>query len=206
MFVSLYVSLSQALEHSHDPYEAGASGDPHTLLGLLLDRVRPAGLHLVSLYPIVSTSGEGSPMPPTDTAPATLSLDPHAFLEQHAAILLDAPDNETMLRRLLAAALRRVSALEQQLAALTPPAQPRQPVSFRPAILALLREQPAGLTRPQIEEALARQGLGETLRRMVRDALLVRTEDRYRLASAASEAPPPAPRQRGSRPRPQRRA
>ena len=58
-------------------------------------------------------------MSPTDTLPATDTLRPDtsAFLEQQAAILMDAPDNDTMVRRLLAAALRRISALEQQLAA-----------------------------------------------------------------------------------------
>jgi hypothetical protein len=86
--------------------------------------------------------------------------------------------------------------------------------------LTLLREQPTGLTRPQIEEALARRGLGDTLQRMVRAALLVRTGDRYRLTQVVEEgpepaaavpplapaapaaAPPPAPRKRGSRSRP----
>jgi hypothetical protein len=147
-------------------------------------------------------------MPPT----APPALDPRTFLEQHVAILLDAPDNEALVRRLLAAALPRISALEQQLAALTPPARPRPPVSHRPVILTLLREQPEGLTRPQIEAALARPGLSDTLRRMVRDALLVRTEGRYRLAGTApeapapplapEEAPSPASRPRGGRPRP----
>jgi hypothetical protein len=120
-----------------------------------------------------------------------------------------------MVRRLLAAALQRISVLEQQLAAATSPARPRPPSSLRPPILTLLREQPAGLTRSQIEVALAQRGLGDTLRRMVRDAVLVRTEDRYRLAPAAPEgppaeatppappasSPPPAPRKRGGRPR-----
>src|SRR2546427_334898 len=36
------------------------------------------------------------------------------------------------------------------------PGRPRPQPSLRPAILTLLREQPTGLTRPQIEEALAR--------------------------------------------------
>ena len=157
-------------------------------------------------------------MPPT--APPSASdpqhPDPSTFLEQQAAILLDAPDNDTMVRRLLAAALQRISALEQQLAAATPPARPRPPSSLRPPILTLLREQPEGLTRSQIEVALAQRGLGDTLRRMVRDAMLVRIADRYRLAPAAPEgpapaeatppAPPassptPAPRKRGGRPR-----
>jgi hypothetical protein len=55
-------------------------------------------------------------MPPTDTPPAPdpRRPDTSAFLEQQAAILLDAPDNDTIVRRLLAAALRRISALEQQ--------------------------------------------------------------------------------------------
>jgi hypothetical protein len=165
-------------------------------------------------------------MPPTDTRPATDTLrpDPSAFLEQQAAILLDAPDNDTMVRRLLAAALRRISELEQQLAAATAPGRPRPQPSLRPRILTLLREQPDGLTRPQIEEALARRGLGDTLQRMVRDALLVRTGDRYRLADAAqggqaqaeaapppapaaqASAPTPAPRKRGGGPRPRGRA
>ena len=67
-------------------------------------------------------------MPPTDTRPATDTLrpDPGAFLEQQAAILLDAPDNDTMVRRLLAA-LRRISELEQQLAAAAPPGRPPRP-------------------------------------------------------------------------------
>ena len=127
-----------------------------------------------------------------------------------------------MVRRLLAAALRRISALEQQLAAAAPPGRPRPQPSLRPAILTLLREQPTGLTRPQIEEALARRGLGDTLQRMVRDAVLVRTGDRYRLAHAAqggqaeaaprpapvaqTSAPPPAPRKRGGGPRTRGRA
>ena len=165
-------------------------------------------------------------MPPTVTppAPAPLRPDTSAFLEQQAAILLDAPDNDTMVRRLLAAALRRISALEQQLAAAAPPGRPRPQPSLRPAILTLLREQPTGLTRPQIEEALARRGLGDTLQRMVRDAVLVRTGDRYRLADAAqggqaeaeaaprpppaaqASAPPPAPRKRGGGPRTRGRA
>src|SRR6266700_829991 len=148
-------------------------------------------------------------MPPTDTRPATdtLRLDTSAFLEQQSAILLDAPDNDTMVRRLLAAALRRISALEQQLAAAAPPGRPRPQPSLRPPILTLLREQPDGLTRPQIEEALARRELGETLQRMVRDALLVRTGDRYRLAHAApggqaqaEAAPLPAPAAQASSP------
>lgn len=153
-------------------------------------------------------------MAPTDSPPVldTSHLDTRTFFEQQVAILLDAPDNETLVRRLLAAALQRISALEQQLAAVTRPARPRPPVSLRPPILALLREQPEGLTRPQIETALARQGLGETLRRMVRDALLVRAGDRYRLAGAAPEAPAaapapvsaPTPLPRGGRPRSQR--
>ena len=164
-------------------------------------------------------------MPPTDTLPATDTLRPdtRAFLEQQAAILLDAPDNDTMVRRLLAAALQRISALEQQLAA-APPGRPRPQPSLRHPILTLLQEQPDGLTRRQIEEAMARRGLGDTLQRMVRDALLVRTGDRYRLANAAqggqaqaeaaplpapaaqASAPTPAPRTRGGRPRPRGRA
>src|SRR6266487_2939661 len=139
-------------------------------------------------------------MSPTDTLPATDTLRPDtsAFLEQQAAILMDAPDNDTMVRRLLAAALRRIGELEQQLAAATQPGRPRSQPSLRHPILTLLREQPDGLTRPQIEEAMARRGLGDTLQRMVRDALLVRTGDRYRLANAvqdgqAQAAPPPAP-------------
>ena len=108
-------------------------------------------------------------MPPTDP----LRPDTSAFLEQQAAILLDAPDNDTMVRRLLAAALRRISELEQQLAAAAQPGRPRPQPSLRHPILTLLREQPDGLTRRQIEEALARRGLGDTLQRMVRDALLV---------------------------------
>ncbi len=165
-------------------------------------------------------------MPPTDTPPAPDPRHPDtsAFLEQQAAILLDAPDNDTMVRRLLAAALRRISALEQQLAATTPSGRPRPPSSLRPPILTLLREQPDGLTRSHIEAALAQRGLGDTLRRMVRDAVLVRTGDRYRLAPAAPEgpaqaeaapppapaapaaSPPPAPRKRGGRPRTRGRA
>jgi hypothetical protein len=165
-------------------------------------------------------------MPPTDTPPAPdpRRPDTSAFLEQQAAILLDAPDNDTIVRRLLAAPLWRISALEQQLAAAAPPGRPRPQPSLRPAILTLLREQPTGLTRPQIEEALARRGLGDTLQRMVRDAVLVRTGDRYRLAHAAhggqaeaeaaprpapvaqASAPPPAPRKRGGGPRTRGRA
>ena len=150
-------------------------------------------------------------MPPTDTRLATdpLRPDPSAFLEQQAAILLDAPDNDTMVRRLLAAALRRISELEQQLAAAAPPGRGRPQPSLRPRILTLLREQPAGLTRPQIEEALARRGLGDPLQRMVRDALLVRTGDRYRLANGgqggqaqAEAAPLPAPAAQASSPTP----
>ena len=139
-------------------------------------------------------------MSPTATPPAPdpLRPDTRAFLEQQAAILLDAPDNDTMVRRLLAAARRRISELEQQLAAAAPPGRPRPQPSLRHPILTLLREQPDGLTRPQIEAAMARRGLGDTLQRMVRDALLVRTGDRYRLAHAAqagqaqAEAAPPA--------------
>ncbi len=156
-------------------------------------------------------------MPPTATPPTPdpRRPDTRAFLEQQAAILLDAPDNDTMVRRLLAAALRRISALEQQLAAATPPGRPRPQASLRSPILTLLREQPDGLTRLQIEAALAQRGLGDTLRRMVRDAVLVRTGDRYRLAPAAPEAPapaaaappgPPAARKRGGRPRTRGRA
>jgi len=165
-------------------------------------------------------------MSPTTTPPAPdpRRPDTSAFLEQQAAILLDAPDNDTMVRRLLAAALRRISALEQQLAAAAPPERPRPQPSLRPRILTLLREQPDGLTRPQIEEALARRGLGDTLQRMVRDAVLVRTGDRYRLTHAGEEgqeqgaavpplapaapasSPLPAPRKRGSRPRTRGRA
>jgi hypothetical protein len=150
-------------------------------------------------------------MPPTDTLPATdiLRPDTSAFLEQQAAILLEAPDNDTMVRRLLAAALRRISELEQQLAAAAPPGRPRPQPSLRHPILTLLREQPDGLTRRQIEEALARRGLGDTLQRMVRDALLVRTGDRYRLANAAQggqaqaeAAPLPAPAAHASSPTP----
>ena len=162
-------------------------------------------------------------MPPTDTLPATDTLRPDtsAFLEQQAAILLDAPDNDTMVRRLLAAALQRISELEQQLAAAAQPGRPRPQPSLRHPILMLLREQPDGLTRPQIEEAMARHGLGDTLQRMVRDALLVRTGDRYRLANAAqggqaqaaplpapaaqASSPSPAPRKRGGGPRPRGR-
>ena len=157
-------------------------------------------------------------MPPTVTppAPAPLRPDTSAFLEQQAAILLDAPDNDTMVRRLLAAALQRISELEQQLAAAAQPGRPRPQPSLRHPILMLLREQPDGLTRPQIEEAMARRELGDTLQRMVRDAVLVRTGDRYRLAPAApggpapaeaapppapASSPPPAPRKRGGRPR-----
>ena len=161
-----------------------------------------------------------TPPPPDPRRPDT-----SAFLEQQAAILLDAPDNDTMVRRLLAAALRRISELEQQLAAAAPPGRPPRPQpSLRPRILTLLREQPDGLTRPQIEEALGRRGLGDTLQRMVRDALLVRTGDRYRLTHAGEEgqeqaaavpplasaapasSPLPAPRKRGSRPRTRGRA
>ena len=165
-------------------------------------------------------------MSPTATPPAPdpLRPDTSAFLEQQAAILLDAPDNDTMVRRLLAAALRRISALEQQVAAAAPPGRPRPQPSLRHPILTLLREQPDGLTRPQIEEAMARRGLGDTLQRMVRDALLVRTGDRYRLAHAAqagqaqaeaaplpapaaqASSPTPAPRKRGGGPRPRGRA
>jgi hypothetical protein len=97
-------------------------------------------------------------MSPTATPPAPdlLRPDTSAFLEQQAAILQDAPDNDTMVRQLLAAALRRISALEQQLAAAAPPGRPRPQPSLRHPILTLLREQPDGLTRPQIEEAMAR--------------------------------------------------
>src|SRR2546421_2092856 len=104
-------------------------------------------------------------MPSMDTRPVTDTPrpDPSAFLEQQAAILLDAPDNDTMVRRLLAAALRRVSALEQQLAAAAPPRRPRPQPPRPPAILTLLREQPTGLTRPQIEDARARRGRGDIL-------------------------------------------
>ena len=165
-------------------------------------------------------------MPPT--APPSASdpqrPDPRTFLEQQAAILLDAPDNDTMVRRLLAAALQRISVLEQQLAAAAPLGRPRPQPSLRPAILTLLREQPTGLTRPQIEEALARRGLGDTLQRMVRDAVLVRTGERYRLAHTAqggqaeaeaaprpapvaqASAPSLAPRKRGGGPRTRGRA
>jgi len=165
-------------------------------------------------------------MSPTDTLPATDTLRPDtsAFLEQQAAILMDAPDNDTMVRRLLAAALRRIGELEQQLAAATQPGRPHSQPSLRHPILTLLQEQPDGLTRRQIEEAMARRGLGDTLQRMVRDALLVRTGDRYRLANAAqggqaqaeaaplpapaaqASSPTAAPRKRGGRPRPRGRA
>ena len=162
-------------------------------------------------------------MPPTATPPASdpRPPDPRAFLEQQAAILLDAPDNDTMVRRLLAAALQRISALEQQLAATSPLGRPRPQASLRPAILTQLRRQPDGLTRAELEAALAQRGLGDTLRRMARDAVLVRTGDRYRLApeapagpgpaAALSPAPPvsaptPAPRKRGGRPRPRGQA
>jgi hypothetical protein len=157
-------------------------------------------------------------MPPTDTRPAPDPLRPatRAFLEQQAAILLDAPDNATMVRR--------ISELEQQRAAAAPPGRSRPQPSLRPPILTLLREQPDGLSRRQIEEAMARRGRGATLQRMVRDALLVRTGDRYRLAHAApggqaqaaaapppapatpASAPTPAPRTRGGRPHPRGRA
>src|SRR5438105_781224 len=145
-------------------------------------------------------------MPPMDTRPATdpRRPDTRAFLEQQAAILLDAPDNDTMVRRLLAAALQRISELEQQLAAAAQPGRPRPQPSLRHPILMLLREQPDGLTRPQIEEAMARRELGDTLQRMVRDALLVRTGDRYRLAHAA-QGGRPRPRPPLCRPRRPRR-
>jgi hypothetical protein len=153
-------------------------------------------------------------MPPT-TPPSASDLpppDPRTFLAQQAAILLEAPDNDTMVRRLLAAALQRISVLEQQLAA-APTGRPRSQTSLRPVILTQLRAQPEGLTRVQLEAALAQPGLGDTLRRMVRDTVLVRSGDRYRLAPEAPvpaaaappappvSAPPPAPRQRGGRPR-----
>jgi hypothetical protein len=79
-------------------------------------------------------------MPPTATPSASdpQRPDTSTFLEQQAAILLDAPDNDTMVRRLLAAALQRISALEQQLAA-APPGRPRPQPSLRPRILTLLR-------------------------------------------------------------------
>jgi len=109
-----------------------------------------------------------------------------------------------------------------QLAAAAQPGRPRSQPSLRHPILTLLQEQPDGLTRRQIEEAMARRGLGDTLQRMVRDALLVRTGDRYRLANAAqggqaqaaplpapaaqASAPTAAPRTRGGRPRPRGRA
>ena len=122
-------------------------------------------------------------MPPTDT----LRPDTSTFLDQQAAILLDAPDHDTMVRRLLAAALQRISALEQQLVAATQAGPPRPQPSLRQPILTLLRAQPDGLTRPQIEAALERRALGDTLQRMIRDAVLVRTEDRYRLAHTVQQ-------------------
>jgi hypothetical protein len=154
-------------------------------------------------------------MPPTDT----LRPDTSAFLDQQATILMDAPDNDTMVRHLLAAALRRISELEQQLVAATQAGRPRPQPSLRHPILRLLQAQPDGLTRPQIEEALEQRELCDTLQRMIRDALLVRTGDHYRLASTGQDgqapaetapppapaappaAPPPAPRKRGGRPR-----
>src|SRR5262249_28278846 len=86
-------------------------------------------------FPKVSTPGEGRPMPPTDTPPAPdpQRLDTRAFLEQQAAILLDAPDIDTMVRRLLAAALQRISALEQQLATTTLSQRPRPPAGLATA-------------------------------------------------------------------------
>src|SRR5262249_21182329 len=90
--------------------------------------------HSGQRFPKVTTPGEGPPMPPTDTPPAPdpRRPDTSAFLEQQAAILLDAPDNDTMVRRLLAAALRRVSAVGQQLAAPAPPRAAR-PTALAPA-------------------------------------------------------------------------
>ena len=114
--------------------------------------------------------------------------------------------------------------LQQQLVAATQAGRPRPQPSLRPAILTLLRAQPDGLTRPQIEEAMERRELGGTLQRMIRDAVLVRTEDRYRLAhtvqqgqaqaeaappaapAPSADSPPPAPRKRGGRPRTRGRA
>ena len=105
-----------------------------------------------------------------------------------------------------AALLVRILPVQAQAQA-EPPGRPRLQPSLRPAILTLLREQPTGLTRPQIEAALARRGLGDTLQRMVRAAVLVRTGDRYRLAHAAQggqaeaeAAPRPAPVAQASAP------
>src|SRR5437016_7989521 len=99
-------------------------------------------------------------MPPTDTLPApdTLRPDTSAFLEQQAAILMDAPDNDTMVRRLLAAALRRIGVLEQQLAAATQPGGPHSQPSPRHPNLTALRAQPNEPSRRQNEEAMAMPG------------------------------------------------
>jgi len=136
-------------------------------------------------------------MPATATEPVRLA---HAFLTTQRAILLEASSAEMALRQQLAEACfllqtadERITALEAQLLA-AQQATPRRPTpSLRPAIVALLQQRGAPLTRMQIEEAMeAGTRLAEPLRDMVKAGRLVLEGDRYRLPPGASEDAKPA--------------
>lgn len=121
------------------------------------------------------------------------------------SILRDAPDGETAIRWQLAAALEHIAALETQLQAF------RQlrvvtPTSWRPAILALLRERGAPMTGAAIRAALdAPRPLGDVLRKMHRAGMVTLEGGCYAVLLPAPVAVPAmaAPIRRGGRPRKQ---
>jgi hypothetical protein len=106
-----------------------------------------------------------------------------------AALLREAPDNDTAVRWMLAWYMElsgdldaTIAALQAQIVALQQPTMPRRPIQWRPQIVTLLTERGAPMTAQAITQALdAPQSLARNCREMVQAGLLVQSGEHFTL-------------------------
>jgi len=160
------------------------------------------------------------PMPTNQLHPPAFPASPAPppdWLTNQQAILRTAPDGDTAIRHLYADLLIQHALLQSahaavlvQLQAAHAPARPARPMSWRPAILTLLRERGQPMSIGQITQALeAPHSLASPLLDMAKAGLLTRTDTgAYAVPPdpQPAAAPPAPPRTKGGRPRSQAQA